>query len=349
MPSRNPLPHWAPSPRRNKPLKQIMPRYYRGFQCIAGACPDSCCKEWAVDVNPEAAVRYRSLPGPLGDRLREVLTDTPEGTQMVIENGRCPMWRPDGLCRIQAELGHEALCQVCQTFPRLRHDYGDFVELALELSCPEAARLILTSPEQALLEEDLPGGEAPEYEEDVMAALLESRRLLLQLAEDPSLTAPQMLSVMLIYGHQVQEELDGGDPAILAPEQALALARQLAAPTTPDGFLAFFRDLEILTPQWKQRLEHPAPAVWDPGIRKLARYLLLRYWLQAVSDYDILSRAKLVVVSCLLVHLLGGDLVETAQLFSKEIENDPDNIDAILEGAYSAHALTDRNILSLLI
>ena len=47
------------------------------------------------------------------------------------------MWRQDGLCRIQAELGHEALCKTCREFPRLRHDYGSFVELGLELH-PEA-------------------------------------------------------------------------------------------------------------------------------------------------------------------------------------------------------------------
>ena len=31
-------------------------------------------------------------------------------------------------------------------FPRLTHDSGDFQDWGLELSCPEAARLILESP-----------------------------------------------------------------------------------------------------------------------------------------------------------------------------------------------------------
>ena len=112
------------------------PSYYDDFRCIAGRCPDSCCKEWDVDVDEEAAAFYRGLPGPLGDRLRQVLRHTDGGTVMTIQDGRCPMWREDGLCRIQAELGEDALCYVCSQFPRLRHDYGDFVELGLELSCP---------------------------------------------------------------------------------------------------------------------------------------------------------------------------------------------------------------------
>ena len=83
--------------------------------------------------------------------------------------------------------------------------------------------------------------------------------------------------------------------------------------------------------------------------RPLARYLVERYWLQAVSDYDLYCRVKFVLISCLLVSALGGDFVETAQLFSKEIENDPDNVEAILDGAYTSPALTDTQLLSLLL
>jgi len=71
--------------------------------------------------------------------------------------------------------------------------------------------------------------------------------------------------------------------------------------------------------------------------------------LQAISDYDLVSRAKLVIISCLTIKLLGGDVVSTAQLYSKEIENDADNVDALLDGAYTDVALTDSNLLGLLL
>lgn len=79
------------------------------------------------------------------------------------------------------------------------------------------------------------------------------------------------------------------------------------------------------------------------------RYMVLRYWLQAVSDLDLICRVKLAVTACLLVGALGGDPTQTAHLFSKEIENDPDNVEAILSGAYTAPALTDANLLVLLL
>lgn len=67
------------------------PDYYDSFRCLAARCPDSCCKEWDVDVDDASAARYRALPGALGDRLRGALRDTEYGAQMIAENGRCPM------------------------------------------------------------------------------------------------------------------------------------------------------------------------------------------------------------------------------------------------------------------
>ena len=48
------------------------PHYYDSFRCIAGSCPDSCCKEWDVQVDDVSAAYYRSLPGALGEDLRRL-------------------------------------------------------------------------------------------------------------------------------------------------------------------------------------------------------------------------------------------------------------------------------------
>ena len=327
-------------------MEIFYPKYYDSFSCIASACPDSCCKEWSVDVDADAAAFYRQLPGALGDRLREVLQDTEDGTIMAIENGRCPMWRADGLCRIQAELGHDGLCKVCREFPRLTHDYGELKELGLELSCPEAARIILSGRDNAILSRTVPGGEEPEYDTEAMAILRRTRGTFFAFLEATPLPFPKILTAFLLYAHSVQEELDGGEPAILSPDTTVS------GVTPSKDFRPlqdFFLGLEILTPQWKARLEAPAvKPCWEDSHKALLHYFILRYWLQAVSDYDIVCRAKLAVAACLLIGGLGGVLVETAQLFSKEIENDPDNVEAVLDGAYSHPALTDLQLLSLL-
>lgn len=329
-------------------MKVYQPTYYTSFSCLAGACPDSCCQEWAVQVDPESAGCYKALSGPLGDRLRRALREEDGDTILEIQDGRCPMWRCDGLCQIQAELGEAALCKTCREFPRLRHDYGDFAELGLELSCPEAARLILADPGTDLAETQQPGGEPPEYDSDAMAVLRVTRREALSLL-DGTYPAGEALALLLLYGAQVQLALDGGSLPAFSPAAALEAAREFGIPGGMGEILKFFRNLEILTPRWRDRLQNPLGGSWEAGHLALARYFVNRYWLQAVSDYDLYGWVKLTVIACLVVRTLGGNLTETAQLFSKEIENDADNIDAILDGAYESPAFADAALLGKLL
>ena len=330
-------------------MKIITPTHYHKFHCLAAACPDSCCKEWAVQVDDRAVELYRTLPGQLGDRLRQVMQEEDGDTILALEpDGRCPMWREDGLCRIHAQLGEAALCDTCRDFPRLRHDYGDFVELGLELSCPEAARLILNERKYETATTQAPGSVDPEYDAEAMAILVRSRKEILRFLESTQYSVGQALAVLLLYGYDVQNELDGGEMAVLDPQFSLEEAEQLAAPGSVAEILEFYQELEILTSGWSQRLAAPSPAPWSEEFRALARYFVARYWLQAVSDYDLVCRVKLAVVSCLVVKALGGNVVETAQLYSKEIENDADNVDAVLDAAYTSPALTDKKLLWLL-
>ena len=46
---------------------------------------------------------------------------------------------------------------------------------------------------------------------------------------------------------------------------------------------------------------------------------------------------------------LGGSFLDTAQLYSKEIENSWENVEALLDGAYAHPALTDAALLGALL
>ena len=323
-------------------MKLVKPDFYDRFRCLAGACPDSCCHEWEVDVDAEAAARYLTLDGPLGDRLRQVLKATPDGYSMSIENRRCPMWRQDGLCEIQAQLGLDALCQTCREFPRLRHDYGDYVELGLELSCPEAARLLFAP--YGFVEETLPGSE-PECDTPLFDLLHRSRTEALAFLDTSPLPTGKKLAVLLLYAYDVQAALDGDE--LLPLDDALP---EIALRGDISGFYSFFLDLEILTPRWKAQLSaHPEAQPCREELGSLMKYLICRYWLQAVADGELTVWVKFMTIACLLVNALGDDIVATAQLFSKEIENDPDNLDAILDAVYTEAPFTDGNLLGLLL
>ena len=324
------------------------PDYFDRFHCIAGQCPDSCCKEWDVQVDDVSADYYRSLSGPLGDRLREVLHTEDSETVMTIIDGRCPMWRVDGLCRIQAELGEAALCKTCREFPRLTHDYGDFLELQLELSCPEAAKFILTQQQDRTTVEETEGLQEAEYDQEAMTVLKATREKALEILFDRARPVEEALALTLLYGYQAQGELDGDDVQPFDARAARETIREFAKPGDLQEILGFFGDLEILTPQWAHRLAHPGTPDFPEAVRNLARYFVERYWLQAVSDYDLACRVKFLVLSCLVICMLGGGFQDTAQLYSKEIENSCANVEALLDGVYTDPAFTDDKLLGIL-
>ena len=281
-------------------MELIYPSYYKVFSCIASACPDSCCHEWEVQVDAESAARYRSLEGELGDALRSYLYDEDGETYLRNEHGRCPMWRADGLCRIQAEQGHDELCTVCRQFPRLRHDYGDFLELGLELSCPEAARLILETPLE-LVTESVPGGEAPEYDGEIMEILRQSRPTALALLEHDRYTVPERLRLLLMLGCHVQAAIDGAELLPFDPDAALAEAAQFAGSPDPEALAQVYRELELLTDRWEKKLSALSKPVWDGGLCRIAQYAVCRHWYQAVPDWDLTARVKMLLSGCALL------------------------------------------------
>ncbi len=303
------------------------PAYYDRFRCLASACPDSCCQEWSVQVDEEALALYRRLPGPLGERLRSVLTREDGETVFAVENGRCPMWRGDGLCRIQAELGERALCRVCREFPRIRHDFGDFAELQLELSCPEAARLILLSPPEPRLTREEPDTDPPEYGREEMAFLKQQREVLLDILSDPALKAGEAL--LRFYREASGEEITPEGPGEIRP------------------MADFFASLEMLTPRWPEQLAQAACRPLHPLTRSLARYLTERYWLRQDLGDD-WGKGGFIVACCLLVSALGENFLENAQLFSKEVENCAENIDALMDAVYEHPAFSPENLTALL-
>ena len=127
-------------------MKHAQFDYVNQFHCLAGDCPDTCCKDWQIILDEDALARYRAMPGPLGEQVRAALVTENGETRFREEGGRCVLLRDDGLCPIQAAYGAEALCRTCYTHPRFTEEYGQTAELTLR----GGAR-------QTLTQDDLPG------------------------------------------------------------------------------------------------------------------------------------------------------------------------------------------------
>jgi lysine-N-methylase len=124
-----------------------------------------------VPIDLATYEKYQKLPA---SQLRTLIDASilrmPEGAQPACfanirmnSASQCPLLTADRLCRIQAELGEGLLSHSCATYPRIIHSIGGIQEIALTLSCPEAARLVLLTPDlhaREPLESDAQAGDS---------------------------------------------------------------------------------------------------------------------------------------------------------------------------------------------
>jgi lysine-N-methylase len=137
------------------------PNYAERFRCITSACEDTCCSGWTIPIDRRTVEAYRKhqvlQPFSALLVLNEETPSSGDYARMPLtHSGTCAFLSPDKLCGIHRHLGESVLSVACKTFPReTSHHLGE-PETALNLSCPEAARLTLLDPE--LLEAWRPEG-----------------------------------------------------------------------------------------------------------------------------------------------------------------------------------------------
>ena len=133
-------------------MKLYAPEYYKNFKCIADKCEHSCCIGWEIDIDEETLKKYESLEKPYAPDILNSISY--EGTPhfKLCEGDRCPHLDKNGLCKIILSAGEEHLCGICRQHPRF-YNYTDVAEVGLGMSCREAARIILSSPNYGVMEE----------------------------------------------------------------------------------------------------------------------------------------------------------------------------------------------------
>ena len=205
-------------------MKYVQFDYVNKFSCLAGKCPDTCCKDWQIILDEDAIARYASLPGELGEQVRAAMLTENGETRFRERGGNCVLLRDDGLCPLQAAYGAEMLCRTCFTHPRFTEEYGQTAELTLSASCPEAARLLLEHDAPLTLTETDDGGPVIPNELDpaLYPALLAARTASIRLAQDRARPVADRLALILLLARRVQRLLDEGRavfPVLDGPQQ----------------------------------------------------------------------------------------------------------------------------------
>lgn len=312
-------------------MKTYFPSYYDKFSCIAGDCPDSCCKAWEIVIDEDTLCEYKKLTGDIGERIRKHLITNQDGDCCFsLVDGKCPFLNESGLCDIHIALGEKMTSRICQDHPRFIEEYDGFTEISLSLSCPVTVKLILNSEEK---KDIYP---FPQYKgnDEILHLLIDSRKKLLDFTCDFSL----LINIIFDEAADVQNKID--------------LTYIQKHPAICIDFINDYLDMllngcDILNCTWEQLLENTInsditiddlKSYIDNNNEKLIRlckYFIYRYYLKAINDSDLYSRALFIVMSCVIICCIALSnsmtLEETARMYSKETEHNLENIDAILD------------------
>ncbi|QGY33042.1 flagellin lysine-N-methylase [Pantoea cypripedii] len=137
----------------------VEPAFFSQFHCVGSACPDHCCKGWDIELDQPTVHRYMKSDEI---EIRNIAVDniitTEEshsswGKIKLKSNGDCTFLDEDRLCKVHKSLGEKALSTTCAIFPRLYASYKYEIRSNLTLSCPEAAKKLLTTPDAMLYSE----------------------------------------------------------------------------------------------------------------------------------------------------------------------------------------------------
>lgn len=144
-------------------IKVIYPEYLDEFKCIGGKCVDICCRGWCIFIDKGTFKKYESIKEreiqrfiteniKIRDNCRN--EDVAYAEIKLNKDNSCPFLDTNKLCMIQRKYGEDYLSQVCKTYPRLVNKVDDAYEISLNISCIEAAKLVLLNKEKIKFKSD---------------------------------------------------------------------------------------------------------------------------------------------------------------------------------------------------
>lgn len=222
-------------------MRYVKPQYYDSFVCSADQCPASCCQGWQIVIDEESLNSYWNEKGDFGNRLKNSI-DWESGTFCQYK-GRCEFLNERNLCDIQEMLGENGLCDTCRNYPRHVEEFEGVREYSLSLSCPEAAKIMITDQKYVELVE-WETDEEEEFEEGFdflfYTQLLDARKILWNIMQDREEDMRIRLEACLLFARKMQKCLE---------KEAYSCVDEWLRIHEND----FRRDYELAKRQWKEK------------------------------------------------------------------------------------------------
>ena len=168
-------------------MRYLKPHFYDKFVCTAGDCPDTCCAGWQIMIDDASLEKYKNVQGEFGKRLHGSVNWEEEC--FCQNERRCAFLNDENLCDLYKALGPDALCDTCRLYPRHAEEFEGLRELSLSLSCPEAAKIILSckEPVRFLEEETDEEDDFDEFDFMMFSRLEDTRDVLFSVLQDRNL------------------------------------------------------------------------------------------------------------------------------------------------------------------
>ena len=341
-------------------MKIRVPDYYKSFKCIAGACTDTCCAGWQVDVDDKSYAYYKTITGEFGDRLHSVMVDGKKGAEgsfRIRPDGRCPFLNDDNLCDLYAELGEDALCVTCDQYPRYTCEFGNLRETGIAISCKTAAELILKDDRTPGFEEWVDDEVFPSLNNIdglLFVNLMKARDHAFKILGNRKRSIWERMAVLIFYAADLQKvikkpEKISGVTEKYTEEYINNALKALSEERVDDAYVTdlyaryFYGYLKqvIIKPEWPKLVLEVEEALYKGAYGKIApefskyyahkeyefenliTYFIFRYFMKAVFDKDVLTKVKMAVISVLMIYQcdMGYWVTHEKQLdFTDQIE-----------------------------
>ena len=366
-------------------MKQYRPKYYNKFKCIASECKDNCCIGWEIDIDEKSLNFYKNTSGEIGKKLSKEIEQGETCSHFRLNGERCPFLNEKNLCEIYISLGEKALCEICTEHPRYHEWYGDWKESGIGLSCEAAAKIILTEETPTEFEiVEIEENSDEEIDEFKFNKIFFARETALKLLENKEFSLNQKLKLLLCFGEELQENLDFKDwenfETVAKEYRETEILKNIKFSQENENsdfknFFKFLNELEAIDESWKTSLKNIEENFeeiinsleeiknefknLEKVFEKIAGYFIYRYFCKTYFDKDLLSKIMLSIFSCIFISLLNGEKyiknkkfgieeqIETAKLYSKQIEYCEENLNKLCESFWSGESITQTQILSL--
>jgi lysine-N-methylase len=247
-------------------MKVMTPHYYKDFRCIAGACTDTCCAGWDVDVDKNSYKYYKTVKGAFGKRLKSVMVPSQDGecTFTLKEGGRCPFLNDDNLCDLYIELGEDKLCETCAEFPRFINDYGNIREIGIAPSCKTAGELMFSYKDELTfdtVEDNSLTPQPNDIDAYTYMQLRQARIVAFGIISDRDISIFERLMLYLNYAKRIQKHLDAERDELIA-----GVAKRFCGPDYREKLLDKLKSRDAVLPD---ELQDGDTVKSTPEVRKL--------------------------------------------------------------------------------